>query len=238
MSASFGKTIKAEDLEKAFLSGPGSDLVPKLIAQMSSIKQFKALFGPYDPKKQDQRWSDYQRFDWSVRQLPAMNVFESGSENKDSDNAFLRGSIQIQIFWPPNMRRSDLTRVPASFKAIVENFFSSQYCQSMLDELYYIQRPEKVFGLNELGKTLTWSPNVEGLVENEAVPVTILDISYRIDLRSWYRAMEFMGRTKANPFEVTLDDLSVVGGEYDGVPAKDGSDVKVAVPQVITVTNP
>jgi len=217
-----GQQIKKETIDGLFLSSPGEDIVPKTLLQLSSIPAFVTLFGPYisDPNgnktSNQQRWADYQRMDWSIRQLPAINVFEAASENKDSDQAFLRGSVQIQVFWPPNMRREDLARVPAAFKGVIQNFFSSDYVGQMLDELYYIHRPMKVYGLNEYGKTLTWSPNVEGIVEDELVPVTILDVQYRIDLRSWYRALEFMGRTKGNPFATTLKPLTNIGGEYDG----------------------
>jgi hypothetical protein len=229
-----GQQIKQATIDGLFLSSPGEDIVPKTLLQLSSIPGFVALFGPYisdssgNKTSNQQRWADYQRMDWSVRQLPAINVFEASSENKDSDQAFLRGTVQIQVFWPPNMRREDLARVPAAFKGVLENFFSSDYVGNMLDELYYIQRPMKVYGLNEYGKTLTWSPNVEGIVEDELVPVTILDVQYRIDLRSWYRALEFMRRTKGQPFEVTLEPLVEILGEYDGLDQDEVSQIVVA----------
>lgn len=228
-----GQKINQGTLDAAFLSTPGEDIVPKTLLQLSSIPQFVQLFGKYtsdtsgNKTSDQQRWADYQRMDWSTRQLPAINVFEAGTENKDSDQAYLRGSVQIQVFWPANFRRSDLARVPATFKGILQNFFSSDYVKDMLDELYYIQRPMKVYGLNEYGKTLSWSPNVEGMVEDELVPVTILDVQYRIDLRSWYRALEFMERTKENPFQKTLGPLTNIDGEYDGLTTEGVSEITV-----------
>jgi len=236
MNPAFGQQIKQADIDENFLSGPGEYLVNKFMTQLASVPGMAKIFGPYVVGKDQQRWADYQRYDWSIRQLPAINVFESQVEDKVSDNAWLNGTVTLQVFWPPSFRRSDLTRVPAAFKGVLENFFASKYVTEMLDELYYIQRPAKVYGLNEFGKVLNWTPNTEGIVESELVPVTIVDIKYRIDLRSWYRALEFMNRTQDDPFETSLADLTTLLGQYEGVLAN-GS-VQVVVPDEITVTNP
>jgi len=237
--------IKQKTIDDIFLSSPGEDLVPKLLLQLSRVPQFVKLFGAYKVdaegnKNSDQmRWADYQRGDWSMRQLPAINVFESQAENKTSDNAWLTGTISIHVYWPPNFRRSDLSRVPAAFKGVLENFFASQSTYDMLDELYWIQRDMKVYGLNELGKELTWTTNVEGIVESEMVPVTMVDVRYRIDLRAWYRALEFMDRTKAQPFDETLKDLVGMDAGIKGVTQDDGTTtVDVTVGSKMDVTNP
>ena len=208
----YGQQIKQTTIDSYFLTGPGEDLIPKTLTQLSSVPGFVALFGPYTFQKDQQRWADYERFDWSIPQLPAINIFESAGENKDSDQAFLRGTVSIQVYWPPNFRRGDSRRVEAAFKGTLENFFNSQYVSQMLDELYFITRPMKVYGLNEYGKTLTWLPNNEGIIDNQAVPVTVMNVNYRIDLRAWGRALEYMNRTKAQPFQDTLYDLLVIGG--------------------------
>ena len=244
MSSLNGKTLKASGIKEAFLSSPGDDLIGKLCLQMSKVDSFVSLFGPYlsDPtgakNSDNQRWADYPRMDWSIRQLPAINIFENQQETKESDNAYLNGSITLQVYWPPNFRRSDLGRIPAAFKGVVENFFSSAYTMSMLDELYYVDRPEKVFGLNQIGKTLTWSPNSEGVIDSEMVPVTIIDVNYRIDLRAWYRALEFMARTKGEPFKATLDDLSTLDFSFDGVDNLEANPVWVSIESRLTVSNP
>lgn len=239
----FGQQIKQPKLDALFLTGPGEELVPKTLMQMAKIPGFISLFGPYKaptgkPSDEQQRWADYNRFDWSIRQLPAINVFEGQTESKDSDQAFLRGTISFQIYWPPNFRRPDSRRVEAAFKGVLENFFASKYVQTMLDELYYIERDEKVYGLNEYGKTLSWTPNTEGLIESQAVPVTIVDVNYRIDLRAWYRALEFMNRTKDEPFKENLADLTQIKGEYDGVINQDPEQIEVVLEDQITVQNP
>lgn len=237
-SPAFGQKVKDTTIDAALLSGPGKDIVIKTMQQLSSIKGMRDIFGPFDADNITKRWADYQRFDWSIRQLPAINIFESQVEDKTSDQAYLNGTISFQIFWPPSFRRSDLARVPASFKGVLENFFSSQYVTDMLDEIYFHERPMKVAGLNEYGKTMTWTPSTEGLVESELVPVTILDVRYRIDLRSWYRALEFMNRTKANPFEETLADLAELVGKYQGVEDDEAAIVDIELPDEIPVTNP
>lgn len=243
MKSYIPKQKNKEFIDERFLSSPGEDLVNKLMFQMNKIKGFKELFGEFKSKEQQkstdqQRWADYNRQDWSIRQLPAINIFESQSETKQAENGYITGNISIQVFWPANFRRSDLSRVPSAYKGAMLGFFSSDFCKDMLDELYYNQRPEKVYGLNELGKNLTWSPNVEGLVESELVPVTILEVQYRIDLRAWYRALEYMGRTKENPFAVTLDDLVGIDGVFQGIINNNPEPVLAEVEVEIEVTNP
>jgi hypothetical protein len=218
-------------LTKSFLSAPGDDLVDKLIGQLQKIPQMVQLFGPAEGGS----WANYNRFDWSARQLPAINILEAQSESKSSDHGYLTGTVQIQVYWPSEFRRADLARVPNLFKGILENFFSSKYVSAMLDELYCKVRPEKVFGLNEFGKTLTWSPNVEGITDGDLTPMTILDVQYRIDLRAWERALEYLGRTEDDPFTATLPDLSDLVGRLDGVDDNDGKNVIVTVPLEVTL---
>lgn len=244
MSADLGQTVKKSDIDGDFLSSPGEDLVPKLLMQLASVPGMVKLFGPYTPlpdgngAKSAQRWADYERKDWSMRQLPAINVFEALIENKTSDNAWLNGTVQIQIFWPASFRRSDFTRVPAAMKGVLQNFFASKYVTDMLDELYSAIRPMKVNALNELGKTIDWTPNAEGLVGSELVPVTVMNANYRIDLRAWYRTLEFQGRTKEDPFEDTLLDLSIIAGDFNGVTTDNATPVSVTVSDEIDVSNP
>ena len=225
-----------KEINDHLLTGPGEDLVPKLLMQLSSINGFKKLFGEYEPKREDNRWADYQRSDWSIRMLPAINIFEAQTESKESDQAFMTGTIQIQTYWPPAFRRSESRRVELAFKGALENFFESQYAIDMIDELDWHIRPIKVWALNEIGRTLTWSPNVETIIGTEMCPVTMLNVTYKIDLRAWYRALEFMGRTKENPFENTLNNLQSIGGDYQGLDAD--KNVGIDIPDQWNVSNP
>lgn len=233
--------IKQKTIDDLFLTSPGEELSNKTLMQMAKIPGFTTLFGPYKSddsgaKNTDQqRWADYNREDWSIRQLPALNVYESGSEDKESDNAYLNGTMRFQVFWPPNFRRSDIARVQAAFKGVMENFFASQYVDAMLDEHISIERVEKVLGLNQYGKVLNWTPNVEALVENNLVPATIVDVRYRIDLRAWYRELEFQDRTRQEPFKKTLGDLQNINGEYDGTVQVDPEQVELEVDSEIIV---
>lgn len=236
------------DVKQDFIDGQfggknvGEILVEKLLSQMAKVKGFIALFGPYTPGSELQRWADYQRFDWSVRMLPAISVYESQEESKESDQAFQRGTITLQTVWPPNMRRSDSRRVEVAYKGALEGFFSSALVDAMLDELYYIERPEKVPGLNELGRTLTWTPNTEGLIGDELCPITVLNVQYKIDLRSWYRWLEYKGRSKDEPFDQALFDLVEIGGMNNNISAYTGVDdqgvEQVEIPEKIPVHNP
>lgn len=247
-NVAFGTTIREADIQNLFLTGPGEFIVANTLMQMAAIPNdtgmpFTQLFGPYTPGKPglnqtaNQRWADYARFDWSIRQLPAICVYEAETEDKTSSNAWLNGTINIMVLWGPNMRRSDWARVPAAFKGALQNFFESDYVKAMLDELYYIQRPAKVPGLNEYGKVMTWSPNVEGIVETETVPVTLVSVKYRLDLRAWYRALVFQTRTKAEPFQTPLSPLTVIGGDYTGL-LDDNTTVEIDIPDEIDVSSP
>lgn len=231
--------VRQEDIVDALLTGPGIDLIPKLLMQMAKVPGFVKIFGPYKPQSErgntEQRWADYQRMDWSLRALPAINVFEAQAATKESDEAFFNGTISMQIFWPANFKRPDARRVEVAFQGALQNFFNSKYVHTMLDELYWIERPEKVYGLNTLGKMLTWTPNVEGIVETESVPVTIVDIQYRIDLRAWHRALEHMNRTREEPFKETLSDLTTIGGLDSFYEGTDNGEVHLQIPDEIDV---
>jgi len=222
----YGQQIRQEDVSKDFLTGPGEVLVPALIAAMAKVMPFSDLFGPFTTVKDpNSRWASYPRFDWSLRQLPVINVYEKEPEEKTSSNAWLNGSIGMQVFWPASFRRSDLSRIPRTFSAGLLNFLESDAAFALFAAV-----PE----LNELGKMVTWTPNVEGLVESELVPVTLCDVKYRVDLRAWYRFLETDSRTKQNPFVRDLADLQVVGGEFDGVTDPAGQDTQAIVTEEIT----
>ena len=245
MSGAFGMELKESDLINSFIDAPGQFLVRTLIQQMGQVPGFVNLFGvpKFGPAElgyrleQSGKWADYGRQDWSIRQLPAIAIFEAEAEDKMSRNSYVNGTLQIQVCWPASFRRSDLSRIPTAFKGALMNFFESALVTTMLDEIYWIQRPQKVPGLNELGKVMNWSPNTEGLVENDFVPVTLVSVKYRLDLRSWYRYLHFDDRTIAQPFDRTLADLTQIGGEYDGVPAEDATDVQVILPDQIPVSS-
>ena len=243
MSGAFGITIKEQDVEDIYLSSPGQRIVTNTLLQMSLIQNntgtaFTQLFGPYTPGSNQQRWSDYSRYDWSIRQLPVINVYESEAQDKVSSHAWINGSIAVMVLWQPNQRRSDLARVQMAFNGALQNFYESNELRDMLDELYYIERPAKVPGLNEYGKIMNWTPNIEGLVEDQMVPVTLVNIKYRLDLRAWYRALEFDNRTKGEPYKRPLSDLVLIGGNYAGVTHDDGTDVQIEMPDEIEVSSP
>ena len=221
----YGQQIRQEDVSKDFISGPGEVLIPALITALAQVKPFSDLFGPFTQVKDpNSRWASYPRFDWSLRQLPVINVYEKEPEEKTSSNAWLNGSIGMQVFWPASFRRSDLSRIPRTFSAGLLNFLESDAAYALFSQ---------VPGLNELGRFMTWTPNVEGLVETELVPVTLCDVKYRVDLRAWYRFLELDGRTKAQPFDRTLTDLQVVGGEFDGVTDPGAQDIQAIVTEEI-----
>lgn len=253
MSAAFGQQIKQADIDDAFYTGPGESIVAATLMQLNAAPgdpvkgkpffPFQELFGPYTAAKpgqnqpDQQRWADYARHDWSVRQLPAISVYEADTEELTSPNGWINGTINLMIHWPPSQRRSDYSRVPSAFKGAMQNFFQSAMVDDMLDELYWVRRPMKVPGLNEYGKSMTWAPNVEGIIDGNYVPVTLIGVKYRLDLRAWYRELEFQNRTRKTPFQTPLADLTTIAGEYDG-DTNAGPNPQVVIPDKFGVTNP
>jgi hypothetical protein len=237
MTVGLGQQIRESDLLDRFYQNPGQVLVSKLLDQLSKVPGMVDVFGPYlGIGIAEQRWADYSRHDWSLRQLPAISVYEAEPETKQSSHGWLTGTIQIQAVWPASLRRTDNARVPRAFMSAMLSFFESWLARNMLDEFYEIERAEKVPGLNELGKEMSWTPNVEGIVETELVPVTMISVRYRIDLRAFYRWLTNVDlREKGTPFEKTVAPLAVVGGEYDGVPETDAEDVQATVEQEVLI---
>jgi hypothetical protein len=237
-SPAFGQQIRIDQINALFLEGAGQYLVPRLIAQLAKVAPFATLFGPFvgidSPK---QRWADYQRMDWSMRQLPAINVFEGEQESKQSDNGWDTGTIKIQVYWPASFRRSDLARIPKAFHSAILAFFTSDLAFALLDSRANKDASIIVPGLNELGKEIVDQKNMEGIVESELVPVTMLDVRFRIDLRAFYRFLESTNRTIGQPFEATLADLVEVKGEYDGVTDPAAEDVQAIVEDDIPITS-
>lgn len=226
-------TIKA--LNDIFPDGPSEVLIPKFMDALAREPRFVQLFGPWKGVAEDnQRWADYSRYDWSYRHLPAISIFEGDTDDKTSDNAWLNGTIKIQVFWPAAMRRSALARVPKKFWGAMLNFLSSKLAYELLDPMPGINEATKCPGLNEIGKIALDTKNVEGIVENEFVPVTMIDVKFRIDLRKWTMWLEENNRTKNRPFDKTLATFTGLSSDLEeqgiaGVVNGDANDVQILI---------
>lgn len=216
-----GIQLRRKEVVAQFDPSPGQTLVKRTLEAIAAIQCFQDLFGKLKGFDQaEQRYACYEKFDWSLRALPAVCLFESEPEIKQSDSAFVDGALRMMVFWPASFRRSDKQQIPVAFKGAMQNFFASQFAAALLDPCPGVNTATKVPGLNKLGSELTWQPQVEGNIGNEAVPVTVLDVKYRIDLRRWYQFLEEQGYTQADPFTKTAFSLDRIEGEYDGVTAE------------------
>ncbi len=212
-----GTQARTEDLEKRSTPTPCKLLVKRLMEEMGKIEFFQKTFGPMrEWDRADQRWACYERGDWSMRQMPAIMVFDYGGESQTSLNGWLTGTIRIVALWPAQLRRHDWAEVPKIFKGMVQHFFHSKYCGALLDRIPGENLETKVGGLNELGKEISWIPNMAGMVAEERVPATILDIKYRIDLRRFYDYLEDLGYSQEEPFKQTVFPLEYVGATLQG----------------------
>lgn len=236
----FGQQPTQAGLEEKFLTGPGQVLAQHVIDAMSSVLPFSELFGPSKDKdgKYSLRWADYARADWSIRELPAINIYEGSTEEKESSQAFVNGSLEIQVFWPPNLRRSDTARMQKILQAAVLNFFESDVAFNLLDPGVPEANtsPLRVPALNAIGRQMSWTPNFDAVVAEQIVPATLVDVRYRLDLRSWYRYLEEDDRTKEKPFERTLEPLTEVRGVYNGIQDGDPDDVQIEIDQDAEIT--
>lgn len=215
-----GIQLRRKEVVAALDPSPGQTLVKRNLEALAAIPAFQNLFGKLSAKGFDdplQRYACYERFDWSLRQLPALCLYESDVETKGSDSSFLDGAMRMLVIWPASFRRADLQQIPVAFKGAIQNFYASNYTKVLLDPAPGVNTATKVPGLNKLGSELTWSPQSETNIESTAVPVTVLDVKYRIDLRRWYQFLEEQGYSRGDPFNKTVFPWARFAGEYDGV---------------------
>lgn len=232
------QTAASEKLMQAeFLEGPGQYLVRRLIAQMAKEKGFVALFGEHKGAENDsQRWAEYQRFDWAIRQLPAISIYEDGSEVKTADSGWVTGALKLTVHWPPRLHRRFAARLPNTFYAALMQWFRSQAAFQLLDSRANEDRSIIVPGLNQLGFEMTDIKQIEGIVDVEAVPVSLIDIRYRLDLRAWDRwLVEEDCREVATPFVKDLGPLETLTNVIQGVPGETDEPVKAEVSQNVTI---
>lgn len=232
------QTAASEKLmQEEFLEGPGQYMVRRLIKQMAKEKGFIALFGEYKgPESDSQRWAEYQRFDWSVRQLPAISVYEDQSETKTADSGWVTGTLKVTVYWPPRLHRRFAARLPNTFFAALMLWMRGAEAFKLLDSRANVDRTLIVPGLNQLGFEMTDIKQVEGIVETEAVPVSLIDVRFRLDLRAWDRWMTQEDcRDVPTPFVRDLETMETLTNVIQGVIDDDGDPVKAEVQQNVTI---
>jgi hypothetical protein len=179
-----------------FLSSPGDLLAHYCAQQIALVPQFKTVFGQFI--------DGYLRMDYAIRNLPALRIYQMESYTMEADNWFVVGQLEADVILPASLRRELLHTVSDKITgALLQQFRRTPFFQTMKG---------LVPGLNWLGQSITVSKNrAFQFDEDTLVPMAVLSINFRVDLREWDLYLESQDRTVDDPFEVTLADLAVIG---------------------------
>lgn len=194
-----------------FIDGPADALVKAAAQSIAKVKQFKFLFG--------ENIDVYERMDYSVRQLPALRVYNH-EYTKEHESHYINGTLLIDIIWPASLRRAELQRL--------QDIVSSALLQQLRRPNYFKDLVELVPGLNEHGKVFSVNKALGMKWDEGYVPLTEIRSNFRIDLKVWDAYLESTGREKDDPFDVTLKNLALIAAEIlpkndDGSPDQQAS---------------
>lgn len=203
--------IQYQDDRTLFYDGPAEFLVKRVCDQLKLVEQWTRLFGD--------RIDPYQRMDYGVRELPALRIYNLESF-KEFDSWFITGDLSADIIWPASLRRSELQQIPDTVSAALLQQFRRPEFFSDLCQL--------VPGLNELGKSFRTNKSMGFEWGDDIVPLTQIQINFRIDLRQWDLYLEETNRTKDSPFEEVLASLDRIVTEIEGL--RDNGDTELSVP--------
>lgn len=185
-----------------FIDSPAEYLANHICIELKKISQWNKLFKSFiDP---------YPRDDYAVRNLPALRIYDNGFF-KEAESWFITGEIIADIIFPASIRRVEHQVIPNVVgTALMQQFRSPNLFNSLCD---------LVPGLNELGKTFRLEKDLVYVREegSDMMPLTRIRLNFRIDLREWDSYLESTGRTKEEPFDVTLENLTVIAGIIEGI---------------------
>lgn len=189
-----------------FIDGPTEALVKAVALSIASTPEWRYIF--------KDNIDVYKRDDYSFRQLPALRVYNE-RYRKEQESHYINGEIVLDILLPADIRRSELQ----SF----QDTLSSAMMQQFRRPNYFSTLVAQVPGLNELGKVFDVDKTLGLMVAEGACPLTEMKPNFRIDLKVWDDYLERTGRTKEDPFNVTLANLVTVASEIlpintDGTP--------------------
>lgn len=204
-----------------FLDGPGEFLTKSVARAIREECHFKQVFG--------ESVVDYDREDFSIRELPALRVYNM-DYSKKQESHYIEGELKVDVILPPLLRREETESVQSQLaSALLQQFRRPSFFEAML---------KAVPGLNELGKVFSVDKSLG--FQNESMtdecPVTHISLNFRIDLKEWDAYLESQGRTKEDPFDVTLENLRKIASTIQGirVDADLGTkDVELATQQAI-----
>lgn len=183
-----------------FIDSPGDLLVGEMVALLKLVPQFKTIFA-------DEMYS-YKRMDFSIRSLPALRIYNDNVEKPD-ESWFVTGDIKCDVLLPANLRREDLQ--------LVQDVISSALLQQFRRTKFFNAVSDKVPGLNELGRRFSIDKSLGFEWDDVEVPLTQIVLNFKLDLRQWDTHLEETNRTKDDPFEETLGNLTKLVGVIQGL---------------------
>lgn len=184
-----------------FLSGPTEFLASIVAGQIALVPQFVAVFGP--------RIDAYQRLDYSMRELPAIRIYNN-TFTKDFESWFIEGELILDAIFPPATRREKLQ--------LFQDTVSAALLQQFRRTAFFEAVTALVPGLNELGKSFSVDKALGfSFGSGDPAPLTQMRANFRLDLRQWDDFLTQDGRTKADPFERTIENLEVIHTEIEGL---------------------
>lgn len=176
-----------------FIDGPTEALVKATAASIAGTPEWRYIFG--------ENIDVYERIDYSFRQLPALRVY-CQHYRKMHESHYIEGELVMDMLLPASLRREELQ----GFQDILSAAMLQQFRRpNKFNELV-----AQVPGLNELGKVFDVDKTLGLMVEEGACPLLEMKPNFRIDLKRWDDYLESTGRTKEDPFNVTLKNLVTV----------------------------
>lgn len=189
-----------------FIDGPTETLVKAVAQQIAETKEWRYIFGD--------NIDTYERMDYSFRQLPALRVY-CQRYRKEQESHYINGELVLDILYPASLRRDELQ----SFQDALSSAMVQQFRRPPSFETLRALVP----GLNELGKVFDVDKTLGLVIADGACPITEMKPNFRIDLKVWDAYLESTGRTKDDPFNVTLKNLMTIASKIlpvhdDGTP--------------------
>lgn len=195
-----------------FLNGPTEFLVSSVAKAIEQVPQFKLIFG--------EAIDNYEREDYSYRELPALRVYNLRF-TKEHESHYIIGELMADVIFPPNIRRQE--------HQFYQDTISAALLQQFRRPTFFADMKLLVPGLNELGKVFSADKTLAMKLGDDVAPLTQLTINFRIDQKIWDDYLESHGRTKDEPFKVTLADLEEIVSEIQALRSNNAKDIELTI---------
>lgn len=213
--AEFSSTVEGKEGE-LFITGPAEFLCQVVADELREKVVWRKVFGEFI--------DGYKRMDYPMRALPAVRIYNN-SFRKGGESWYIEGDLVADIIFPANLRRRELQQLPDTVSAaMVQQFRAPAWFKTLYD---------KVPGLNELGKIVNVDKSLAFEWGDSLVPLTQIELNFRIDLKVWDLYLESDNRTKDLPFERTLGDLEKIVSKIEALRDDNEKELEVDLDQNI-----